>query len=86
MASFQEHCADCVAALGEPFDTVHLWLDAFFPVYGFDHRPERHHDAAVAEIRRMWGEMAARAAEIHILKDYGYIPTKEQADLWKLFR
>lgn len=86
MASFDEHCQDCIKALGEPYENVHRWLDAFFPVYGFDHRPERHHDEGIKEVRQIWGDGAARAAEIHILKDYGFIPTKEQADLWKLFR
>jgi len=85
MASREVHCADCVAELGEPFGHVHDWLDAFYPELGHDHRPERHHDEGVEEVRRMWGDQAAQAAEIHIKRDYyGEIPTKDQADLWKL--
>lgn len=34
----------------------------------------------------MWGDEAARAAEIHLLKDYGgKIPDEKQAQMWGLF-
>lgn len=86
MASFEQHCQGCIDELGQPFEQVHRWLDAFFPVYGFDHRPERHHAAGVEEVRQLWGDQAAAAAENHIRMDYGYIPTKDDADFWKLLR
>jgi DNA-binding GntR family transcriptional regulator len=86
MASFDDHCRDCLKALGEPFEEVNRWLDAFFPVYGFDHRPERHHEEGIEEVRALWGDRAAEAARIHIQRDYGFIPTKAQADEWKVFR
>jgi len=87
VATFEEHCADCVAALGEPFEQVHRWLDELFATYGLDHRPERHHVGGVEEVRKRWGDRAAQAAEIHIRRDYyGELPTEEQAEMWKLFR
>ena len=33
----------------------------------------------------MWGDKAARAAEIHIIKDCGKIPTAKEAQVWSLF-
>lgn len=33
----------------------------------------------------MWGKEAARAVEIHIMKDcYGKVPSKEQAIIWDI--
>ncbi len=85
MASKEQHGLDCERDLGEAFGYVHDWLDEFYPTLGFDHRPERHHDEGVEEVREKWGDRAAKAAEIHIRRDYnGEIPSKEQADLWKL--
>jgi hypothetical protein len=71
MASHKEHCADCVRELGEPFEEVHAWLDALQPEYGPMHRPFRHNVEGVERVRRMWGDRAAEAARIHILKDCG---------------
>jgi hypothetical protein len=81
MAKFEEHCEDCVRELDEPFPQVHLWLDDLFKVLGPKHRDVRHHSKAVEEIRLKWGSKAARAAEIHIMKDYGMnrVPTEEEA-------
>jgi DNA-binding GntR family transcriptional regulator len=85
MAHFDEHCNDCIAALGEPFPQVHLWLDEFFPVKGPHHRVVRHHRDGVEEVRKAWGDRAAAAAEVHIKKDcYGIVPSKEQAQLWDM--
>ena len=73
MSSLKEHCEDCVKAIGEPFEEVHIWLDAFFNKSGsFAHRDERHHMAGVEEVRKMWGDKAAEAAKIHIMKDWGF--------------
>lgn len=85
MADRDQHCRDCIAELGEPFGAVHDWLDEFFPKVGPYHRPIRHHDEGVEEVRKKWGDRAARAAEIHIHRDYGFIPTKEDADLSTLW-
>jgi len=82
MASCEEHCRDCVEKLGEPFREVHLWLDGLFDRFGTAHRPLRHHRGGVEEVRKMWGDRAALAAEIHIRRDcYGEVPTEEEAQL-----
>ena len=85
MASFEEHCRDCVKELGEPFEKVHLWLDAYWTVLGPKHRSVRHHSRGVEEIRVKWGDRAARAAEIHIIKDcYGKpVPTEAEMQTWQ---
>jgi len=85
MASEEEHGQDCVAELGEPFEFVHAWLDELSKTLGTAHRFERHHDEGVEEVRERWGDRAAEAAVIHIKRDYyGEVPTRDQADLWKV--
>jgi hypothetical protein len=86
MASFDEHCEDCIRELGQPYPEVHIWLDDFYKTLGPKHRDVRHHTGGVDEIRKKWGPQAAQAAEIHIKKDCcGIIPSKEKAQLWNLF-
>ena len=80
MASFQDHCADCEAALGERFEEINLWLDELFITYGSGHRPIRHNAAAIERIRTKHGDKAAEAAKIHILRDCGAVPTVEEAE------
>jgi hypothetical protein len=83
VASLDEHCQDCIRELGEPFRAVHLWLDAFFETKGARHRIMRHHSEGVEEVRQLWGDRSAAAAQIHIAKDWlGTIPTKEQVVMW----
>ena len=71
--------------LGNDWDKVHAWLDGLawttFP--SMEHRKERHHKEGVEEVRRMWGDEAAKAAELHILSDiavWGWkeVPTEER--------
>jgi DNA-binding GntR family transcriptional regulator len=83
MASEAEHAQDCVRALGEPFIRVHRWLDEFMAAVGPDHRVFRHHEGGVEEVRQMWGDRAAEAARIHIIRDCGEVPPKD--DLSKLW-
>ena len=81
MADFKEHCADCKRELGDDFSVVHRWLDAFFVKLGYNekHREVRHHKKGIEEVRKLWGDQAARAAEIHIAKDFcGYIPEDDK--------
>lgn len=85
MASFEEHCADCRHALGEDFPQVHHWLDALYKVMGPKHRSARHHTDGVEQVRKMWGDRAARAAEIHIVRDCGKVPSASHAQLLSLF-
>lgn len=82
MASRSEHCADCRRELGEPFDHVHEWLDALFKVLHQKHRSARHHAGGVEQVRKMWGDRAARAAEIHIMRDCGgVVPSEKDAQM-----
>ena len=73
----KEHMQDCMDELGEEFPLVHEWLDEYAKIYwpNMIHRVHRHHIGGVEEIRHKWGDLAARAAEIHILKDEGDIPS-----------
>jgi len=77
---FEEHCRECRKKLGDDWEKVHIWLDetakGYFPWHG--HRQIRHHSDGVQAIREMWGEEAAEAAEMHIISDEGYVPSKEQ--------
>lgn len=85
MAKFEEHCADCVRELGEPFEEVHQWLDGLFKVLRYKHRSARHHTQGVEAVRAMFGDRAAKAAEIHIRRDYnGGLPTPTQAQMWSM--
>lgn len=74
MPPFEVHCADCQREMGEPFTEVHQWLDELFSMVGSDHRDIRHNEKGIEKIRKMWGDRAAQAATIHIMKDEGCIP------------
>ena len=82
MASYKEHCKDCREQLGKDWNVVHLWLDEiakdYWPWMG--HRLHRHHKAGVEEVRQKWGDEAAKAAKIHILKDEGKIMSREDME------
>ena len=81
MASFEEHCKDCENELGDRHEKVNRWLDELFARLGFSvkHRDARHHRDGIEEVRRMWGDDAARAAEIHVSRDFhGWIPKNSQ--------
>jgi len=79
MPKAEVHCQDCISELGEPFEQVHTWLDELFGLVGSDHRDIRHNVKGVEKVRKMWGNRAAMAAEIHILKDEGCIPEIDTA-------
>lgn len=88
MASFNEHCQDCIIELGEPFPEVHRWLDALFVRLGYSvkHRDARHHVDGIEQVRKMWGDRAAEAARIHIEKDFnGWVPKNSlEVQEWRL--
>ena len=85
MANLEEHCRDCIKELGKDFKEVHLWLDELFKILGPKHRSSRHHKDGVEQVRKKWGDIAAKAAEIHIIKDCGKIPNVNEAQMWSLF-
>lgn len=71
MPTFDDHCLKCKQTLCEPFAEVHLWLDEYFgqSPYGTRHRYLRHHLQGIEEVRKKWGDKAAKASEIHIRQD-----------------
>jgi len=69
MADLKTHCRDCLEELGQEFREVHEWLDEAFKYFGPRHRDLRHNRRGVEEVRKRWGDKAARAAEIHIRRD-----------------
>ncbi len=84
---FEDHCAECVRLLGEPFEEVNRWLDEYAATpLGARHRRRRHHLAGIEEVRQRWGGQAAQAARLHVvsdLKEEGWqsterIPANEQ--------
>lgn len=84
MPKFEVHCEDCVRELGEPFEEVHQWLDELFKFVGSDHRDIRHNRNGVEKVRGMWGDRAARAAEIHIIADEGQVPEVDDVLMLRL--
>lgn len=88
MASFHEHCKDCIRELGRPFPEVHRWLDELFPVLGFSvkHREARHHMDGIEDVRRKWGDSAAEAARVHIARDFdGWVPKDSlEVQKWRI--
>jgi len=87
MAHWKEHVGDCKKELGNGWDIVHHWLDKYAGNDDFEvwliHRIYRHNFEGIEEVRKMWGDEAAKAAEIHILKDEGEILSK--ADIEKKY-
>ena len=84
MANRAEHCRECKEKMGKEFDEVHKWLDGLAsPKKGYldmNHRRWRHHDEGVEEIRLMYGDEAAKAAEMHIITDFGRIPSRREVE------
>ena len=82
MAHWKEHCDDCKKILGKSWDVVHHWLDEYAKIYWplKVHRVHRHHVEGIEIVRQKWGDEAAEAAKIHILKDEEAIPTKEEIE------
>jgi hypothetical protein len=81
MASLSQHNKDCSRFLGESFEDVNKWIDEYFSLYGPTHRKFRHHREGIEEARELFGERAATAAAIHILRDCRHIPRKQDYEL-----
>lgn len=77
MASFDEHCQDCERLLGNRHEDVNRWIDSEFARFGPLHRFMNHHNGGIEEAFQRFGIDGANAAMIHILKDCGWIPTKQ---------
>ena len=83
-----EHCLECEEKLGKPFEVVHRWLDEYARLYRHDpvtmhnHWRHRHHKEGVEEVRRKWGDEAAKAAELHIMSDFGKLLGENELEEW----
>lgn len=74
MSKISTHIEDCINILGEGFEKVHKWLDAYAKkwnpfLYLERHRKYRHHSEGVKEIGRKYGYYAEQAAKLHIIRD-----------------
>ena len=70
----EEHENSCVKKLGRPFTEVHVFLDQYQTRFGELHRRFLHHRLGLELISNRLGPEAKRAAENHILDDFGFIP------------
>jgi hypothetical protein len=74
MAKIETHIKDCINILGEGFEEIHKWLDAYAKKYNpflflERHRQYRHHAAAIEYIEKKYGHYASKAAKLHIIRD-----------------
>jgi len=74
------HCKETLKKLGKEFRYVHEWIDGMVLMHGPMHRRIRHHKEGIEEIRELFGNEAAEAAELHVLADCGHIPSKKDYD------
>lgn len=81
MATYNEHCQECIEKLGQPFGPVHKWLDELQPTLGPQHRAIRHNEKGIMKVRRLFGDEAAKAARLHIERDEGGF--EKEGPLWK---
>ena len=71
-----EHEKHCIQELGLPYSEIHLFLDQYAKKYrGFSHRRLLHHRLGIDFCIQEFGEDARHAATLHILDDFGFIPT-----------
>lgn len=77
MATMSDHMKDTLARLGKEFEEVHRYMDQWHGKFGGKHRFMLHHEEGVEEVRRMFGDEAAEAAQCHIRLDcLGRVPKK----------
>ena len=80
MAKFEDHCRDCERILGNRCEEVNHWMDELFRQYGPKHRRHRHCWRGVREAKKLWGELGAKAAIVHIVRDCGGVPDQRTYD------
>ena len=82
MASFEEHCQECLEKLGDRCEEVNQRIDQFahYPDMEFlvRHRRFLHHQEGIEYFERRYGKIGGQAARLHVLRDCGHIP--EAAD------
>jgi hypothetical protein len=90
MPNKKTHEETCLRELGRSFPEVDAYLDQYYVSgAGDSHRQILHHTEGVEEVRRVFteklgskelGDQAARAAELHIMADFGinHVPTPNE--------
>ena len=77
MGTFEEHKTDTLKRLGNTHDDVHKYIDQWHGKFGGKHRFILHHLEGIEEIRKIFGDEGAKAAECHVKLDCGgKIPSK----------
>jgi len=82
MSEFKVHCNKSKELFGEEFAEVHKWLDQYAE-YGFHHRQILHNKEGIEIGVQIFGELARRHLQQHIMDDWGLekpsdIPTIRQ--------
>ncbi len=83
MARIQTHNEDCFRILGQEFDEVNHFIDAYAqkyppPLFLEFHRKFRHNEYGVKKVKEKWGILAEMAAKIHIIRDVELYILKEE--------
>ena len=78
MASFEEHCQECLTKLGDRFEEVNRRIDQFahYPDMEFlmEHRKFLHHAEGIEYFEMRCGQKGGEAARLHVLRDCGHVP------------
>lgn len=77
MASLEQHKGDCVRWLGSECEQVNRWMDEYFAIHGASHRKFRHHKDGIEDAKRLFGDIGAAAALIHVLRDCRHVPSAQ---------
>ena len=87
MAGIREHESDCKILLGKDHREIHKFLDQYtsiFPVGRFFeyHRTFLHNRYGINVVSAKFGKEAAKAAVIHIVRDWHEMPLGEMKINW----
>lgn len=73
--TIREHMDRTFLLLGDEAAEVHLFLDSYFPLWPTSaHRVLLHHAMGIALAEKRFGDVGARAAAVHVMDDFGFIP------------
>lgn len=85
MSTLEAHKIDTINQLGKSYEDVHKYIDRWHVKFGARHRFVLHHKEGIEEIREIFGDEGASAAECHIRLDCGgRIPNKDDYRLGKV--
>jgi hypothetical protein len=70
---FEDHCRQTEEILGEDFAYIHKYMDKYArTVQGIKHRQFLHTNEGVEEVRKIYGDIGALVAMLHIYQDFRY--------------